>query len=535
MQSHQEEPQPSRLKYISVLGYSFFQSLSSVPTSSLIGGPIIPGVSHISSQRPWGYTGFLQATDKLIKAAEKEGLVTYWVGPFPVIYVTHHHIRNALIHESHVGVVDAQSEKFLHVMSKDNGVMKGFILYKSHSSETYRVQRQFLQNNFDGGAKNKLPTIVKVTEEFLENYSKKYSDKEISLQSFITLLVLNTSSHLLGLTEYTLDQDYLHDSAYKKIIQRTAGYGVGEIRDPQFEENIYKFFIRIFKFNFSELLRTENNAFKNIFSSLDIPFPVDYAKFLEIPKHIRYKIAMNFAATGVGAMVHSTASTLDWAMAYLLNNPVKLNELTELIANYQGDFSNTGIFDKYIAEDQPGELFPITEWVLHNVFLRPPFSHEFFRTSKAFEAVIEENPDGTAKTTLKIPSNAFIVVNYPECNLNNKNFNTEKKFSESLENQDTIGKFMKNRDIASFGGSVPKKNAKVTRICPAAKTSLYEQVIMIALILRYYSIVVKSKINLDIKGGPQSPLWVRVDHGSIILQSNTKELEQKNVSSKLVP
>ena len=206
-------------------------------------------------------------------------------------------------------------------------------------------------------------------------------------------------------------------------------------------------------------------------------------------------------------MVHSTVNTLDWAIARLLNDQNKLDELIQLMAKHKDlDLTQEDIFDK------EGPLFPLCEWVLHNVFLYPPFSHEFFLNCKLFMATL---PD---ESTIAIQPGSFIVVNYIQCNRSNEQMTSPKTFSESLKEESTTGRFIIDKKVASFGGSITNKDNRKSRVCPGAKTSLYEQMIMIAIILRDYSLELTNskEISCDVDSS-MHPLCARLNIGDVTL------------------
>jgi len=268
---------------------------------------------------------------------------------------------------------------------------------------------------------------------------------------------LHTSSHLLGLTQVTLDQLYFEQPAYRDAIDRVAKYGISERADHALETVLYQLFLQVLQRNFEQIRdeTPETNLIRNIFSSMNVEFPQEFYDFYKLANDIQLSIAMNFAATGLGAMVHSTANTLDWAVARLLNNQHKMDELVQLMATHKHlALTEEGIFDK------TGPLFPLGEWVLHNVFLYPPFSHEFFHNKKAFVATL---PDAS---TIDVPSMSFIVVNYVQCNRSNEQMTSDKTFSESLAEKSTTGRFIMNEQVASFGGSKISKDNPKSRICP---------------------------------------------------------------------
>lgn len=243
---------------------------------------------------------------------------------------------------------------------------------------------------------------------------------------------------------------------------------------------------------------------------MDLEFPQEIDDFLLLPNSVRHDIAMNFAATGLGAMVHSTANTLDWALARLLNKQDKLDELIQLMSKNRGlDLTQEDIFDKN------GALFPVCEWVLHNAFLYPTFSHEFFLNRKPYQATLTDG------LIINVPSMSFIVVNYLQCNRSNEKMNSSKTFSDCLSEKSTTGRFIMDENVASFGGGRISRDNPNSRICPGAKTSLYEQMIIIAILLRDFTFesVNSNKIICDVDRS-KHPLCMRVNVGEIILKNS---------------
>jgi hypothetical protein len=195
-------------------------------------------------------------------------------------------------------------------------------------------------------------------------------------------------------------------------------------------------------------------------------------------------------------------------LARLLNDPVKYAELNLLMLNNQDvAVAQTSSYDKN------GELFPITEWILHNVFLYPTFGHEsFVNNLETYEACV-----GTEK--IKIPANSLLLIDYVGCN-RSIDIKSQAEFSDMLlADSFTIGKFILDKRVASFGGSVVNKNNRQTRVCPGAKTSLLEQSMMLAMILRKFSLK-GSEISCDIDI-EQHPVISRVNQGFVQINKST--------------
>jgi cytochrome P450 len=241
------------------------------------------------------------------------------------------------------------------------------------------------------------------------------------------------------------------------------------------------------------------------------PIPHAYSK--SIAGHLKFRLEQaeqcSLMATGVGALAHSTANTLDWAVATLLKNPKKLEELQQLMVKYKDlDLTDEGLFDK-----DNGPLFPIAAWILRNVFLYPPFTHEFFLNSRPFPT---ELPDGTEVT---VPRMSLILVNYQSCNRTEKEMATEESFCQSLAPKDTIGKFVMSKWNASFGGSEVSRKNTHSRKCPGAKLSLHEQMVMVATLLRDYDIKVDPSQDILCDSDPDMfPICSRVNVGRILLK-----------------
>ncbi len=483
-------------------------------------GPIYRQVPHVRSFNPLGHLRFTsQKADALTAAALKtsNGIATFWMGPFPVLYVVSNEARHILVRESHIGIINEESADYLHWLSRGNHVMTTFPDFRSIESETYKIQRRFLMNRFHGGANQRLSEIEKTAIIFLKNYYQKNVENSCSLRELITALVLHTSSYLLGLTQHTLDNLYFESVAYRNAIDNVAQYGISKRINVDLEQTLYDFFVKTCERNFDQIFSetSEVNLIKNIFDSMNVDFPKEWVDFYQLPKNIRHAIAMNFASTGLGAMVHSTANTLDWAMARLLKEHHRWHEFQQLMLKFKNiDLTQEGVFDK------AGPLFPIGEWVLHNVFLYPPFSHEFFLNRQSSDMML---PDGS---TINIPRDSFIVVNYTQCNRSEIQMRTLNHFSESLHEKSTTSRFILDERVASFGGSKVNKENNKTRICPGAKTSLYEQMIMIAILIRDYSLELTDSKEISCEVDlSKHPLCARVNSGNVILKQSSHSIK----------
>ena len=475
-------------------------------------GPIFRTVPHVRASQPLGHLCFTpKETDTFVRAAHQtpNGLATYWAGPFPMLYTASNQARRELVRESHVGVVNQASAEYLDGLTGGNQVLATFPAFRALDSATYKAQRRFLLARFHGGAKHRLPEIAETAGAFLRQYAEERGQFPRPLRELVTGLVLHTSSHLLGLTQVTLDGPYFERPEFRHAIGRVARYGISERADPAFESTLHDLFMETFASNFEPISgeTAKTSLIRNLFDSMDQPFPRTFEEFTRYPGPVRHAIAMNFASTGLGGMVHSTANTLDWAIARLLAEPSQMDRLAQLMAEHQRlDLTGEGVFDK------DGPLFPLAEWVLHNVFLYPPFSHQFFLNQQSFTATLADG------SKVEVPSMSFTVVNYAECNRSEERMASADTFSEALLCPGTVGKFIMDPRVASFGGSKISKDNPNSRLCPGAKTSLYEQMIMLGILLRDYSLQMTDSKELSCAADPKEhPLCSRVNRGQVVL------------------
>lgn len=443
------------------------------------------------------------------------GIATMWLGPFPVFYISTNAAREALIRESVIGVTNNSIAKTMSRIFDQNKVMEYFLLSQNNYSRVYREQREFLIKLYHTKASMWLPIITKQTKEFLKSYADHSGETPRLLRQILELLVLHNSSYLLGLTDYPLDRLLLESTPdVQHAINEVAHYGITERGDPAFEEKIYAVFLILFEKNFNCIQSglthhesTEQNLIRNLFKSRSIPFPDRFENFHQLDKEARYSIAMGFVAIGLGGMVHSTTNTLDWAMARLLANPEKLNELTQLLRDSELDDYYLRREDSY--DKDGGILFPIAEWVLHNVFLYPPFALEAFFNSKDMQTTVNGSD-------ITLPGNTFFIVNYRACNAAEK-LDDLTVFSRTvLSDKNTILNFWNNARVSSFGGSL---EGGKSRKCPAARTSLLEQIIAIAVLLGNFELTLTPTTTISCGiDDSKSPLCTRTNDGMVTLK-----------------
>lgn len=480
--------------------------------SSYLLGPFFPQIPHISSYYPWGHHRFRIDDAQYFSDIAKQnpnGLLTLWFGNTPVIYVTNNETRISLVQESKIGVVNEAARSDLIDMFGHNNIMGTFLAFQPIDSEIHKQQRLFLLRRFSLNATELLPMVQESVNTFLQTHSQQ----TLPLRNFVTALVLHVSGQLLGIGEWDLAEKYLSDPDLRKTFESLARYGISQDANPELEYRLYQVFADTFQSNFDYIHKqtSSNSLLHIIFESRMIPFPESYSDFVNLDADLRHLIAMNFISIGLGGMVHSTANSIDWALATLLKHPEKLSEFQNLLRETDVDFTDGTVFEK------SGPLFPIGQWVLYNVFLHPPFSHQFFFSQELYQA---ELPDGSI---LEIPPKTLIIVNYRECNLTNSLAPSLEEFREQLSETDTTWKFMRSPKMtASFGGSAKGK----TRVCPAAKVSLYEQMIVIATLLKSFSIRQES-LSLEVNPEP-FPIWSRRNEGTITIHHRGRSLREGN-------
>ncbi len=506
------------------IGGEVLKAMIRHPVSYFTGSRIFSDVPHYSGGILGCTTFNANLTDALTAEALKArgGLVTYWAGPFlPVLYVVSNADRLAIVKESHLGSINNESASYLSWLTRENNVMANFLAFMQVDSPSYKAQREFLMKFFHAGVKYRLPGIDKATKDYLCKYSEENTDKPRSLREFITLLVLYVSSHTLGLTKCTLNELYLENQDFCEAIDEVALYGISEKGNALLEEKLYRLFYKIIEKNFDSIsANKEDECFiKCIFRSVNLSFPKKFEDFKALQYEIRNKLAYLFVSTAIGGFVHSTVNTLDWALARLLNNQKQFNLILQQVEKYsEGDFSQEAIFEK------GGDLFELSKWVLHNVFLYPPFSHQFFYNSKAYDVKLPND------SKLTIPAGMMVVVNYQKCNELQKDMKDEKGFASELSSQATVGRFVSNKKVASFGGSAIDKDNKVSRVCPGAKTALNGQMVMLANLISGYKVMLENSISCVVDRRAH-PLCTRLNQGKILLVKRSALLvsEQKHL------
>jgi len=486
------------------------------------GNNIFPGIPHFNGNAFLGSLGFdSDKAEELSKVAMKtrNGIASYWSGPFlPALYVVSNDSRRALVQEAHVGSINKYAEDYLSWLTGDNGAMINFLAFTSINSTRYKLPRKFLMRFFHANAKNRIPEIDIATKNYLKQYTLDQRNNTRSLREFISLLVLNTSSQMLGLTGCTLDKLYLENQRYRYAIDNVAQYEISETIKPEFEEILFNLFCEILKRNFDEISigNKDEDFIQCVFESRSLLFPKKYEDFFNLPKKEQYAISMVFVSVMLGGLIHSTINSLDWALARLFKDASKFTELIELMKRHADlDLTCEKNFDK------SGSLAKLSEWVLQNVYLYPTFSHQFFFNSKP---LAETLPD---KNKISIPARSVIIVNYLKCNIFNKNIDTNN-FAKSLSDDSTIGKFVMNKEVSSFGGSKISKDNKKSRICPGAKTSLYEQMVIIARLLRDYNLKLSDskQLSCDIDND-KFPLCSRKETGSLEISPKFPDFLEK--------
>lgn len=504
--------------YVAGIGFETIKT-ALTPTLKLpffTGKPILAGVPHLKGGVLGHHIHFnADLTDRLVAEANKTplGIVTYWATPFaPALYVKNNQARLAIIKESQIGSICDQSENYLRWMVAGNNVMINFLAFMNVNSQRYREQRRFLLKFFHSGAGKRMLLLDETTKDFLSNYSTKYGTEPRSLRQFIMLLVLHTSSQMLGLTECGLDTLYWQNPVYRDAIEKVVQYGISERGKPELEKILFSLFLKIFEINFDVIsaLSPENNFIECIFDSFKIRFPHQFGDFHKLSADVQHSIAMTFIAVALAGIVHSTVNSLDWALARLIKNKDKLDELTQLMKEHRDiDLTDEWIFDKQ------GPLFKLAEWVLHSVFLYPSFAHEFFYSKNSFHFTIPNHD------SYKLPNGMLIVVNYFACNRGDTLMVSPETFSNNLAEKSTTARFMRDPRVASFGGSQCDKKS---RICPGGKTALLENMIILGELLKMECLqsIDEKTISAEIDRNTH-PLCSRVNRGDIVIAPKSEE------------
>ena len=358
--------------------------------------------------------------------------------------------------------------------------MQSFLLFRSIHSKAYQEQRKFLANHYHQNFSQWLPRIRSVTDHFLETYfTQNNAITTVNIREFIMRLVLRNSSHLLGLTDTPLDTFY---DQYQDSFDTVAQYTVSNAtsRNKSLEANLYELFLKIFETNFRVIQdkSPEENYVKCLFSALDVPFPASFKDFMaNYSYETRFKIAMNFASVCLAGMAHSTTNNFDWALARLLKDPDKLKRFKQIVDdNPNADLSSVATFDK------GGCFSALSNWIVSAVYDNPTFGHEFFSNNRNLHT----------KAGIRVARGSLTFVNYQACN-------TANAAQFNAMNRETLGEITRTKQNSSFGGSLIDENNKHTRACPAAKTSLYEQALMLVMLLKRCKLEVDADHVINLK------------------------------------
>jgi hypothetical protein len=162
------------------------------------------------------------------------------------------------------------------------------------------------------------------------------------------------------------------------------------------------------------------------------------------------------------------------------------------------------------------ELRPLRDFILSNVFENPTFSHEFFVCNSGFTTTL---PDGAE---MHVSRNTIIVVNYLECNRSEPCFSSQDEMGSLLSRHTTEG-FTTDKQVASFGGSLKNESNNKSRICPGRTFSLFEQMIILTVLLNQYDI---SFNQVDCASDDAHfPVHSRVNKGTISLKGKVNHCE----------
>lgn len=478
-----------------------------VPGPFLAGQPLNAAIPQVRSCLPLGFPMFNAALATMCTEAARStinGVAAFWLLSYPVFYVATNDARRRVIAESHIGSVDAATAERLSILSCNNRVMRTFLAFSSRDSTIYSEQRNHLKLRFHWNAKDRLAEIVEYANDFMDAHEGQI----INVREFITALVLRTSSRLIDVTDWPLDNLL---PKYKNAIARSAKYGICGMGDAVFEDELYSLFMEVLQHNFAHIQasRSDVNLIRNIIETRCGEFPETLAAFEALPEALRYEVAMNFVSVGLGAKVHSTVNTFDWALARLLRDEPRLAALTKLVrAPKDDDFAKLLVNESTF--NTAGAFASLASWINHNVTLNPPFGHQFFLLSKERPVVLQDG------TEVVLPADSFVLVNYVECNRSDPHLQKESKLASLLKENNTLDDMVRGQHVASFGGSVQNDSNHHTRTCPAARTSLLEQDVVLSLLLRKFDVVADG-VELD-EDPNLHPLLSRMSVGDIVLE-----------------
>lgn len=436
-------------------------------------------IPHVRAWYPWGHSHIGQKEMNTFRhAARDKGIASFWIGSHLVYIITDNQVRRMVHDQRKIGVIDAEADEVLKAISGGNRIMHNFPNFQIISSDTYRLQRSYLVSHFHSNISHRLREIATATDEFLRTISGT-----ISIRDFSNMIVLHVTSRVIGWVGPGLDIIYAQNEQFRQVYSKVAHYGIAKRHDHNLELQMYRLFEQIIPDQYENMI-SEQSLLVNIMQSHNIDIPQSYTDFIDLSESMKIDIAMTFWATVLGAAVHSTATSLDWLLARLSSKTIATAIDVDV---------DVCAISEY---DRDGRLFGLTLLVLENLLLYPAFPFQFYLN-------IRDNYISGLDVTL--PTGCFILNDYVSCHRSEFKDNEIWQFLMDLPTP-TVRSFANSNRVAAFGGTL--------RRCPGRDLAIYEQLIILATIMRRSMLHSVTDVSLDVDHST-FPLRTRVDKGVI--------------------
>lgn len=411
---------------------------------------------------------------KIREFAEKnDGICTFWIGPYPVIYVTDY--------KKSLQILKDEDTK-IPLNEKLSGVPRADIQDILNSSTRHEALSSLM-------SQGPLFDTVKNAFDISNDYLQTKAGMKINLSQFIHTFVEYLESQMLfdfnksPLSSYTEKPEYhefLHD-----YLDNIIDIRMSQSKQAELAEQYVQFMIKMLRDNFETVVKNKNSIFKKLYELEKLEFPKhpdDFGKQGELEKCVLKRCLGIIAGASV-----NTSNALNWVIRHIENDPSVKEAIIKEAENAPNSFSNFGEIE---------EKLPYTFNVVQESLRFTPIVPGL---GKLVEKPYSVTIDGTE---IHLNRNTFILVDIIACNRKSENqFKDPNKFDvqnmlDVKKKQFSNGIFSTLNNVnamRSFGGGNNQK-AK----CPGRFFSILLQAMIVSNLYKNY-MVKSNEVSLNIK------------------------------------